>query len=222
MLLFKKVKSGKKESALFSEYIKVIDEMYSLPMVKLDKPYFKYWKVIPKLREDVARRKDASLLLKVIKLGYKTYVIYKVNKVVTIREGKYDYYERIYDWKKKKYEMVERSFLRFNRLSVEEFEKIEPKLKKHFFKVKRKGKEVYQCNLPKYFVKLKVRKNLITHEILFTRKLQKRLKELENYLTNHNLMNRLYYTNNSWKEWQIENYKYLKKEKHIKNELSQI
>jgi len=213
MRTFKRIKNGRHIDKLLMEYYSLSEKQRKLPLVKLDQPYFKNWKVIPILREDVQRRKDVDRLKTVLKFGYSTHIIHDVNAVRAIRKGIYTFIVRRYDYKKKKYFFDEGSHVHRKKINQETFKKLSPLIQKYFYQIEDKNRIYYRCSFPKYYVKLKVRKHLVCYERIVDPLLDSRLHELENYLIKHNYIHLLY--NSYYNYWNYYDYYKFKLENEI-------
>lgn len=162
-----------KQDIEYKEYLaweKRRDKLYkilqTMPYKKLDKPFQKGWVVTQHLREDVAKRKDASLLNKLIQVGFYPFKkIIKEKEVKIIRSGKKSY---TYTNNKQKYH-VDLSPDR-KTLSEKEYKELPETLQKHFWldrfsdAYRLWNRKYYNIEyFPEYYTVLKARPNMITH-----------------------------------------------------------
>jgi len=162
-----------KQDIEYKEYLaweKRRDKLYkilqTMPYKKLDKPYQKGWIVTQHLREDVVKRKEASLLNKLIQIGfYPNNIITKEKEVKLIRAGKKSY---TYTSNKTKIHVDLRPQKKI--LSEPKYKELSETLQKHFIldtlcdAYKIWGRKYYFVEyMPEYYTILKAKPNMITH-----------------------------------------------------------
>lgn len=164
------MKTDKKENKYktFLGYQRRIQEiekkLRTLPLKKLDTPFQKGWLVYFDIREDIKSRKDYIYIKEAFDLTYKdNYHFEKDAKHITmIRSGLQSY--------KKQGKLISFCPIRKS-ISKVVFESLKPETQKYFYldtlsHVYEKYKqEFYFLYLPKYFLVLKTKKNIMTHYI---------------------------------------------------------
>lgn len=176
----------------YLSYERELDEIYKkkrkLPLVKLETPYYSGWKIVIDLRDDIKRRNDSDFLYHILEIGYlKNKRVYKKKDVKNIRSGIYWY------WEKNLYgKWVKSSFIPDKKHYPEDkYNKFSEREKSYFMKknlYNNKGqiyRTVYIVNIPKYYIKLRCKPNLITHLPMHDPELHKRQEELYQLLKSY-------------------------------------
>lgn len=166
MLLNKQDKKYKEYLKMEDELSKLREQIYKLPLVPLKEPYQRGWMIYIKLREDISNRKDAGDIKNAIEIGYyESKFTNSVEEVKAVRAGKKSYTKII----KKKRFSVELTPSR-KMLSEKKYNDLPEKVKKYFVldifndSYKKYGTKLYHTTLPYYYITLKVKPNMITHQ----------------------------------------------------------
>jgi hypothetical protein len=171
---------------------KIEEELRKLPLRPLKVPFQKGWEVTIRLRDDIARRTDAPIIQKLIDLGYhKSYVTPKLSDVKAIRRGEKSV--PYTDWRGRK---GTRSLIPDKRsLTEEQFKELPLSLQKYLDFDRtcttyiKWGRKTYHIYLPEYWLCLKARPNIITHQHIKGGELEKEEQELKDFLDEY------------WREW---------------------
>lgn len=166
-------------------------KLRTLPLKKLDTPFQKGWLVYFDIREDIKSRKDYIYIKEAFDLTYKdNYLLEKDPKHITMIRSGVQYYKKegkiilLYPGKRS--------------ISKKVYESLKPQTQKYFYldtlsySYEKYKREFYFLNLPRYFLVLKTKKNIITHYIERGGELEKErayLKDLFNSVDNPLLTN---------------------------------
>lgn len=140
-------------------------EINKLPLIPLKKPIQKGWIVIQRLREDIAKRKDAPFLNELLRIGYeKNKIISSEKEVKLVRQGKKEY--NYTEDKKRKFRNLrpERKLL-----SEKQYNELSDKIKGYFTldtlsdAYRLWKRKYYYIYLPDYYTILKAKPNILTH-----------------------------------------------------------
>lgn len=172
---------------------KVREELKQLPLRKLKEPFQQGWEVSIRLRDDIARRKDAESIMIAIKIGYRPFsYLAKLAHLKKLRTGEKGYWDRA---------GKDRCWISYYpeeiRIKVKDYEALPEALQKHFCKhddsTVHYGKVYtnvyYKICLPNYYTTLKARPNIITHYRVKGGPLEAEEAELEDFLKTY------------WREW---------------------
>lgn len=143
------------------------EKLRDLPNVKLDKPYQRGWVIQYDVRDDIKNREDYPLIKEALEKGwYDSYTndvkvvraIRKNDKNVVIK-GKWSsrIISHFYPKRKEYSEGEYKSFVAINKFYV---------LDESSERYRKYGRKLYHCQFPSYWLKLKVRPNMITHRYL--------------------------------------------------------
>lgn len=168
-------------------------EIRKLPLQELKEPFQQGWEVTIRLRDDIARRKDADKILEAIKIGYRPNThLSKLSHLKKLRAGEKGYWDRL---------GKDRCWITFYpsliQLKVKEYEALPESLQKYFVKhvdsVTHYGQvytsTYYKISLPDYYTTLKARPNIVTHYRVKGGPLEKEQAELSKILQEY------------WREW---------------------
>ena len=161
-----------KDERRMEEIDKLLKE---IPLVPLETKFQSGWIVSIRLRDDIARRKDAEDILKIIELGYKKeYTTNSEKDVKIIRSGKTSYTYTLN--KKKTFRSLVPEKIRVDQKTYDTFTE---KQKSYFYLdtfdygFKKYAHKVYFVSLPSFWIRLKARPNIITHQRLKGGELEK-------------------------------------------------
>lgn len=177
-------------------------------------PFQRGWIIYITLRDDILRRKDVDFLLELLDLGYhKTLLTREVNHIRSVRRGVYFYFNG--NWgtnliPKRKH------------ITPKQYNEFPERIKKYFTQFERYGRIYYKINIPYYWIKLKVKPNIVTKVMDINPKLESEYDKLRNLL-NHQYWWRFDKYKDRWYHWKITKERcFIKAEtyKHIQQELS--
>jgi len=152
--------------AMEKEYREIRDLIYAEEvLIPFDKPVHKGWTVSIELRDDIARRVDAPLLQRVVKLAFATRHIRNAKHVRMMRAGHKGYYytnrKGIKDWMS--FDPGQR------RIKKKEYDTFPPEIQRYFYlDVHARymwDRETYLSWIPSYWKVLKVRPYFVTHYV---------------------------------------------------------
>lgn len=187
MNLNKYEKQEKEYLRMEKRYYEIRDAISELPLIPLPEPVQKGWEITQKLRDDIARRKDAGEILEAIKIGYYERVITNSEEEVKlIRKGKKEYTKTI----NKKRHVVN---LRIGKkvLLEKNYELLDEKIKKYFYldvfnePYRKYGRKYYYIHIPDYYLVLRAKANILTHYRSKGGELEKEYGFLNNKLQNY-------------------------------------
>lgn len=163
------------------------EELRKLPLRELKTPYQKGWVITFRLRDDISRRADAELILQVLERGWnkETYVK-DIEAVKAVRQGHTSYITKRKDVNGK-YISVD---LRPQRKLIDkkQYEALPDRIKEYFYldttheAYKKYNREYFYGVLPQYYLELKVRPYMITHERVKGGELEEEYKFLRDKL----------------------------------------
>lgn len=171
---------------------KIKEELRNLPLRPLKTPFQRGWVVTVKLRDDISRRKEAPEIKQALELGrHHEWVTRALKDVKAIRRGEKEI--EWFDWRGRK---VMRSLIPDPRHMTEKVYLTLPEPIKKWFSLV----EVYNHNntfafkkavlvLPDYWLTLRAKPNMITHQYLKGGPLEKEEQELKTFLKEY------------WREW---------------------
>ncbi len=171
MLLNKHDKKYKEFVKLRHQLDEVNRKLRTLPWVELDEPYQRGWIIYYDLRDDIKRREDYPEIRETVEKGYSEVYIRnpkyvkavraKASLIFTSKNGKHSY--DLYPHRKK--------------LSDREHDKLQSYSKKYFsLEDDRKPwgwSNSYRIHVPTYWLVVKVKPCMVTHERMFDANLQK-------------------------------------------------
>ena len=178
------------------------EELRKLPVRPLKMPYQRGWAVSVKLRDDIMRRTDAPLFENLLQLGYQEgYITTSLNDVKAIRRG-----EKFTSYINTKGQKVKCSLVPGKRMITEEQYKSLP-LNVHKYMdfdpdsylYKRYGRKTYAVYLPEYWLVLRARPHIVTHQYIKGGELEKEEQHLRSFLQEY------------WREWCPSGHAYLPK-----------
>ena len=160
------------EDRKYKEFLKMRKRMEDIrkilnkiPLVPLPEPIRKGWVVTIRLRDDIARRKDAAEILQLIDIGYqKEYITQSEKEVKIIRTGK-----KSYSYTKDKKRVTKDLVPQRKRIDQKTFDTLTEKQKTYFdydptdHAFKKYGRKYYSLYIPDFWMTLKVRPNYVTH-----------------------------------------------------------
>jgi len=158
-------KQEKEYLKMEKRYHEIWGEISKLPLITLQEPVQKGWEITQKLRDDIAKRKEASEILEAIKIGYyPTRYTNSEEEVKLIRRGKKEYTKTI---DKKRVHIS----LRLGKRTVleKEYDALPDKIKKYFYldtlheAYTKYGRRYYHIYIPGYYLVLKAKPNMLTH-----------------------------------------------------------
>jgi hypothetical protein len=176
-----KEKKKKEIIALMEEQSRLHKAERKLGLIELKEPYQRGWKKFYVLREDVLNRKDADVFKEILKL---------IQHTIYSRKPDFTYK----DFKTKKILPMEHGF---HPISKAKYEKLDPKIKKHFGlsyiygyynkydSTPRQAYIVYRYCGPEYYFVTKIDKNIVTHAHAIDSVIESRLAEIYNYIDHH-------------------------------------
>lgn len=164
---------------------KVRELLRNLPLRELKEPYKKGWIIVTKLREDISRRKDAHIIQEVLENLYNIETTTRsLSAIKAIRKGVFEVPYTDYKGRRSMISL----FSKHNYISKEKYENLSEQAKKYFTLDTSNelyvlhGFKRYYGYLPSYYLILKAKPNIITHERLRGGELEKEEKELEVFL----------------------------------------
>lgn len=195
----------------YKEFIKAInrldeveEELRNLPLRPLKIPFQRGWEVSIRLRDDIARRSDVDTIYKIIELGYhEGYVTQSLNEVKAIRRGEKSI--PYIDWRGRK---GNRSLIPTKRhITEKQYEELPESIKKYldFDRLceiyKKYGRKTYSVYLPEYWLNLKARPHIVTHQYIKGGELERERDELRSFLEQYwRECGRGYYKEDRWKD----------------------
>jgi hypothetical protein len=167
-------------------------ELRNIPLVPLKVPFQKGWEVTIKLRDDIARRSDANVINTLLFLGYdKGYITKSLNDVKAIRKG-----QKSIPYIDAKGRKCSRSLIPSKkRVSEDRYNEFPNSMQKYFdydrisLLFKTYGRKIYEVYLPDYWLVLKVRPYIVTHQRIKGGELETEEKKLKSFLEEY------------WREW---------------------
>lgn len=182
-----------KEFIKAKERLDVVEEkLRELPLRPLQTPFQRGWEVSIRLRDDITRRSDAELIYKLLDMGYsKSYITQSLKDVKAIRKGETEV--PYVDWRGRK---SMRTLLPNKKwIDEKQYNELPEHLKKYFdfdrlsVSYTRWGKKHYQLYLTPYWLKLKARPYIVTHQCIKGGELERERDELRSFLEEY------------WREW---------------------
>lgn len=170
----------KKYLALQREQKQINEQMRNLPKVQVE-PFQKGWEVFVSLRDDILRRDDAPFLLELIDKSYHRHFVYQADKVRLIRKGEKGVMHR-YRNTPKHHSHYESFIPKRKRYLVKQYEQFSEREKKYFELYEdwyNRGNKYYQIYFPMYWLKLKVKPNIVTEINGLNPDLESRDKEID-------------------------------------------
>lgn len=152
-------------------YNELFNEIHKLPLRELKTPYQKGWVITYRLRDDISRRQDVQIIKDVLEAGWnKELYVKDIEAVKAVRHGKKSYTTKHKDINGKFVSCDLRPQRKL--INKKTYDELPDKIKAYFYldttheSYKKYGREYYYAVLPQYYLELKVRPNMITHERL--------------------------------------------------------
>jgi hypothetical protein len=164
---------------LFKTYDKLWEKKLKKETVKIDTPIHYGWRVYPKLRDDVAKRPEANILLDLLSMGYNLKILKNPKHVSLVRKKIYTVYRN----NKNVVSLIPYKIP----FSEKEYNDLDDKYKKYFYKYyPTNGRIYYELDLPEWYYYFTT-KSLYTDKVyLLDSKLQSDITKLDNKLFQNN------------------------------------
>lgn len=191
-------------------FIAMKNELYELEdflrnnevLIPFEKPVHKGWMVSVDLRKDIANRKDAPFIRKIVEMTRKPYHIRSVARVKAIRRGETGYSTTNFKGQRIWVDFMPHSIL----FSQKEYERMEPQVQKYFYLNKWAvypwERVKYKAYIPSYWLILKVRPHYVTHYVSKGGPLEKRKQFLRDKLEEYWRTTSGYYGNKGYWRYQ--------------------
>lgn len=153
----------------------------AIPLVPLAKPVQSGWVVSIRLRDDITKRKDAPEIAQIIELGYeKEWITHTEKHVKLIRGGK-----KVFTYTRDKKRITVDLVPRKKKIDTKTYDALTEQFKSHFYldtldwAYLRYGTKTYTIHVPDFWICLKARPNMLTHQRMRGGELEKEYEFLK-------------------------------------------
>lgn len=163
------------------------------PSIELEQPYQQGWLITIGLRGDIMRSKLGEVYEKLLPIAFtETYPTREVKLIRKIRNGM--------SWCNNPFNYVTHYLPNLKKITPKDFEKVPKEFQKYFLKTHdfehiqgtRQVVDKYILNLPRYYFVLKVKPNIITHQVQIDGSIETQYQQIENKIKHLQLYRKLY------------------------------
>jgi hypothetical protein len=159
------------------------------PSIELEQPYQQGWLITIGLRGDIMRSKLGEVYEKLLPIAFtETYPTRDVKLIRKIRNGMC--------WTANYYNYAQGYTPKLKQIKPKDFEKVPKELQKYFLKTHDfehiQGTRQYILNLPRYYFVLKVKPNIITHQVQIDGSIETQYQQIENKIKHLQLYRKFY------------------------------